>query len=267
MLTPADQRTDAELRDEFGLSVYDGAFDEALEVVKRWERATADVPDGARRALPTLWRIELDLEIGRSDDAARAARELATKSWGWLDSERYDSQMDVARVLYLTDEIPRDRFLTARAQIARDMATRGGSFEAEGTRWYEAFVRPARTAADAHDAIAQRPAHLTPDVSLREVETDARIGHMFAQGGDLPAATEALRRATGACTFDKAIAQMHAYADLGDTLRQSGDAAGACRAYAYVTKRWGHDGRSATARRAREEAAALDCGSRADGAP
>ncbi|WP_394824403.1 protein kinase domain-containing protein [Pendulispora albinea] len=246
-----DTRKELEALLALFLHVFDGEFDAALRDVDAWQSAGTS-SDAMLRSMPFLWRLEIARELGLDEDARRAAREVAYRSNAWLPNDIYDAGIENLRALYLTSQISRSDFRRARDAAAAKQLERGGYFSAPGVRWFENYVRPARDAVDAEDAIAARPADSVIDLVERDAGVDSSLGFVYLRAGRIHEAITLLRRATSACsTLPKPQDYVHALLWLGESLDAKGQHAEACSAYSKVVERWGREPRSITARRAR----------------
>jgi hypothetical protein len=253
-------REETRWRDEYWLAIADGDFTSGRAAIERWQKATTTSTDALRRGIPMSYRVQLELELGDTSAAKRAARDFENESRTWVAHDFFDVEAERIRVLNLTDLMTFSEYRSAR-QLAYDkMLLRAGYFAQEGTRWYEAFVQSTRTSEDAIEAIARSPKIAGfIDAAFRDVGVDEEIGRMFLLANDPHRAIPALRRATKACTFTKSPLRMKAFELLGDSLEKTGDHAGACASYAQVLARWGHESKSTTAAASRAAAMRLHC--------
>ena len=123
------------------------------------------------------------------------------------------------------------------------------------------------TREQAIDALA-----LAPDASVSDplapIEQAAFLGHAYFEAGRVQEALPHLRQITNTCstlpTADTirayTVLWMRAHVELGQALEQTGDAAGACDAYAPVLDRWKNaKPRSVSLEKAKERSKALAC--------
>ncbi|WXB10897.1 serine/threonine protein kinase [Pendulispora albinea] len=246
--------------DEFFLAVLDGEFDRAYAALDGWDKAVAASADGLERARPLIARFELDLELGRTEEAQRGARAFIEASQTWLPSAQHNQAVETTVALYRTGLIDRDEMLRRRARDEEGLIARGGYIAAPGTRWYVAYVEYVVTAEDAKLAVAhQPPVHPIYPAELREVNMDLSLGRMYLYAGQLELARTELRRGTRSCLFRKSMGRLQAHALYGDALAKAGRAREACDEYRVVLERWGGEPRSITARAARAASLRLGC--------
>ncbi len=257
---PAESRAEVEAADEFFLHAYEGEFDLARQDNARWREAVARSPDAWRRGYALEHKLGLERELGDAKAAADTARSMEFDSRAWLSHDAYATQAVVSRALYLTGQIDHDELLRRRGQAAEALREKGSYFGTPGIRWYETHVRGVKDARDAADALLDEPAQKPlVDPALRGVHIDAEIGRLHLLGGRREEALRELRRAADGCWYAESPLHVQAHLWLGEALEQANDVEGACRAYAYVSARWGRDARSVTARAARERSKAARC--------
>jgi hypothetical protein len=88
----------------------------------------------------------------------------------------------------------------------------------------------------------------------------AAVGRMRFLAGRYAEAIPALRHASASCfAYEMSADWMHATRMLGDALAATGDARGACDAYARVLAVWGHANESRTRVEAARASARLGC--------
>jgi len=254
--SPPDQRRETEAAWEFLMHLYDGDFDAASRDMDSWQSATTS-SDAFQRGLPFAYRIELELELGRNDDARRTAREFAYRSEAWLVQDNWDGPIESIRALYFTSEISRSEFRAAReTAVVKQIARGGGFYSIPAIRWFDDYVQTARDKVDAIEAVAARPPDSVIDPLYTYAGVDAWLGRAYLLAGHLDQALPLLKRAASSCTIlKKPHDYIHGLLWLGDALEQKGDHREACNAYAKVIERWGREPRSITARQARAKLA------------
>jgi serine/threonine-protein kinase len=126
-------------------------------------------------------------------------------------------------------------------------------------RYYAAYVKTPEEAREALDALP-RFTPMRPYDGL--VVNDVAMGHALRVAGRTDEAEPHLRRAANACSGYPFEVYWHlrAESELGETLEQKGDVAGACAAYGNVLDHWGHaKPRSVLVDEVRAHAAKLAC--------
>ncbi|WP_394820511.1 hypothetical protein [Pendulispora albinea] len=257
---PEPQREAEHRRDEFDLAVLDGRFEQAYESLDAWDHAIAHSADAHERAMPFTCRIDLDLELGRTEAARRAATSFVEASQAWLPEETWDMPAERTRALYLTDQIGRSAFRQRRAQDELELRARNGWWAAPNVRWFDSYVQNVKDAEDARVAVAAQPA-TRPflEAAFRNRYVDSELGRMYLYAGQLDKSLELLRRATKSCSYVRGLYVFRAHALYGDALARRARPREACEHYAYVLQRWGHEPGSRTARDATESALRLGC--------
>jgi serine/threonine-protein kinase len=130
---------------------------------------------------------------------------------------------------------------------------------AELELWTMGYAAPARTKADAEEALAKMPAIDLAKVEDMEVIAPAALVHALA--GKTEAAAPLLERASKTCfTFDPVARHVRVLDGQGRLYEEKGDKAKACDAYRGVLDRWGAaKPKSATADGVSSRAHALGC--------
>lgn len=243
---------------EVVLDVYDGEFEKAYREIDAWDRVVATSSDAFERSYPRIWRIELNLELGRTKEAAEVAQSFALASHAWLPSDFYDTRIATARALYLTSQIGRTEFLQKRDVAIEMQQRKGGYYSSPGVRWLENYVETLRDPEDVAAAVEAEPSErLLIDPLEHDDGVDAALGRLYIRAGRIDEAIASLRRATATCQFGKPEYQVRAFLWLGEALEQKQDLPGACKAYAQVLERWGREPKSVTARAARVRSEAV----------
>ena len=251
-LLPETQRPRVRASTELVLHVYDGDFDAASQSLEDWRRALTPATEPLSRAEEAIWRVELNLELGRVAEASAAARAFDLERRTWLSSDDFDDKIEAARALYLSSSIPRAEYVSRRDAALQGRGRRGGYFT-EWVRWYDFFVQTLKTPEDVADALRTEPARaIFPDPLYRDAGVDALLGRFYEVAGRLPEALAALQRATRSCSVGRPLEAIRAHLWLAQVLRRTGDQDGACAASRFVLERWGDDPRSVTAREARD---------------
>ena len=214
-------------------------------------------------AYERLWigelRIAVLAEQGDLAGAAAIARALRLRKRslpgnGYVadDGILADPTPILDRTLLAAGELSAEEFAARRRTWFGEWRTRGGGHH-EPELWLRGHAGPARTAADAREAIAALPAGEPIRRFLYDrllIVDTARVHLLAGQPAD---AIPLLRTAAASClAADEPVRYVQAHALLGDALAATGDVPGACDAYAAVLARWG----AATPRSVTAEAAA-----------
>jgi hypothetical protein len=134
------------------------------------------------------------------------------------------------------------------------------------TRWAALKAPRARSREAASAMLATQPVQRLLATGPWLVRLEAQAGARAVRAGEPTRMLPVLRHLTESCgdLFDP-FAHTRAHLWLGMALEQTGDRAGACRAYDVVLERWSHaEPRSLTAEDARQRAAQLGCKARSN---
>jgi serine/threonine-protein kinase len=242
-----------------------GRFDAAFAALDEEAKALEASPT-ARVFFDRAWdlttaRIDARLEVGDEAGAKAAAQDFATRNETLTrrPSQTYfgDSWWGIARVAGVPLEPDRSAWVTRRLESS-----------APGSAvWAEAWAAAVRTPLDAAEAVAalsREPRMALPhggEDLWTGVDADAVAGHTMLLAGRTADALPVLRRASRNCfALTWPYQHVRAALDLGRALEQTGDAPGACAAYAQVLARWGSARpRSVTADAAHDAARRLHC--------
>jgi serine/threonine-protein kinase len=263
--TRPDARAATEASDRAALALLQGRFAEAEERTHDLERASAGETSLDAHARPALLLVRIAEETGRDGDAAAVAEDFLKKRDAYVAEPREE---DFALAKDATPEML-GALVHAGKLGAAEGGARRGAWLAEWKSlapafrpylWLHGYAKPARTQDDARDALEALPAY-EPLPRFRPLTfADGDVAHVRMLVGDVDGALPILERAAGSCVaFDFPIAFVRAKLDLGVARERKGDVAGACAAYEEVIGRWGGEGRSRTARKAKERAAKIGC--------
>jgi tetratricopeptide (TPR) repeat protein len=159
--------------------------------------------------------------------------------------------------LYREGAMPRAEFAAARDRWIAGEKARG---TVRRYPWVDGYAIPARTDADALEAVQVLPGYALPDRLDLAPEWEGPIGRVLLRAGRLDEATAHLSRAAHSCAiFEAPFEQMAATLDLGAAYEAADNPSAACDAYRSVLGRWGRAPLSLTAGKARVRAAALGC--------
>lgn len=215
----------------------------------------------------TEWRVALREEIGDPEGAAAIAGDLRLRK-GSLPSSGYlmddgilaDISPMLDAVLAGVGAIDRDEQRARREAWLSDWRRRGAHHH-ERELWLRGYAEPARTPAEAREALAR----LSSFGGVRRFAGDHLLivdaARVYLLAGRATEATELLREAVRSCLAAlEPIRVVQAHALLGQSLEATGDRAGACAAYEQVLRRWrGAQPRSRTAEDVAARTAALGC--------
>ncbi|HEY4118537.1 MAG TPA: protein kinase [Byssovorax sp.] len=126
--------------------------------------------------------------------------------------------------------------------------------------WVEAYVLAADDAEDAREALEAMPSFGGAPHNFANMLNDGNIGRVYQLAGRVDEAIPWLERAAHACRMPFSVRPIEASLWLGEAREQKGDKSGACEAYSFVLKHWGHaKPKSVTADEAKRRSAALGC--------
>jgi serine/threonine-protein kinase len=229
------------------------------------------------KALPTaymfqywcaLLRVEVALEAGDVARAQKLAADFVARRDTWTQSMYPHGSGAVDLTLWLA-RVANDRAGAVDALRPAWLEEQLRDGVVPGLVWSYGWAAPARTREDAlaaldareHDARMQPP---LIGISLAVTPgglPDAYAGRALLLAGRPADALLPLRRASSACGAGFVFVEgVHASVDLGQALEQTGDAKGACGAYASVLAKWGRaTPRSVSADAARAALKRLRC--------
>ena len=264
-------RARVELEDETRLDVANGNFTSALARTREIETILASEPSSAEHARVATWRVDLDSEMGRLNDAAEVASAYLAHKDAWVAQARVD---DVA--------ISMDRTPHMLAAMMRGKAIAPSAFEARraewlrtwsaktsptylGYLWIYGYAAAVATRDDAEAALVALPKYAPlPPFNGAALSPDADLGMLYLLADRAADAVPPLTRATLSCiAMDEPLAHVHAEYALGLAQEKLGGRDAACASFHRVIAAWGNaKPRSTTAEGARESIRRLGCSSR-----
>jgi eukaryotic-like serine/threonine-protein kinase len=258
---PPEVRARDELVARANLAVLAGRFDEAQRIASDYDDAIDQDVGAAVHARAARLRVEIAVEIGDQPTALRVAQRFLNRQTAWAGAP----DGDTARMLRLertAGVLDAAGYRAARAAFAeawRKQATRVRY--ARGVEWLVTFASQVESKSDADEALDVLGGYGVIPLGERSPFNDDALGRTRLLGGRPSEAVAPLSRAARMCTaFSEPFLHVRDHLLLGDALAQTGDAAGACAAYADVISRWGHaKPRSLTAQAATTRARALNC--------
>ncbi len=254
---PSELRDEIHAADEFFLRTHDGDFDRADESLTRWQGAVASSSDDHRRLLSLVARLDLELELGRTNRAQEVARLLEAASSAWPPDDRVPVRLESTRALYMTGQLDRDEMRRRRQEIIASAPKGHPVLAAYRFNTYASLVNDAVDALEAVDNGVDAPPIL--DMFEWTPHFDLAFGRAYVLGGRPDKAEPILRRVISACWFGFSLYSIQARLWLGDALAARQDREGACRAYGEVLEHWGRDERSVSARAALARRNDLGC--------
>jgi len=251
-------------RGRFRLAVLTGNMTDAFTELAAWEHGAAATTDEAAHREVLRARMHLDEELARDADTLPFARAYQANHAAWLPSLDADGNVDALIALLHAGAMSRGEFSSARADLlakASAAPPHGGPFGFDRSRrWINLYAEPARTAEDAHEALAVMPDALPlPSDRFRDTRDDEAIGRALLLAGSVHESLSFLRRAATSC--DAARYPFHhtwANLELAQALEAS-DVRGACAAYQVVLDRWATAVQSRSAHIAYVRRTALGC--------
>jgi len=259
-----DPRLD--LRAQASVDVATGSFDAAAEKLRALEHAVEESTSEVEHFDVAYARMQVALESGKPADDARVAADYLKRRAAWTPAPNLDPSIYALREEYRAGALTGADFVAARAAwLTREERRPFPSAllgDGPADRWAVAFAGAASTAADAKEALAAIPADgAEPALLRRDVAWRDDAGRAYWLAGDAAHGLPLLQAAARTCDgLRHPIEAVHASADLGAALEATGDALGACAAYAKVVEQWGAaKPRSITADRAKQRVVALKC--------
>jgi serine/threonine-protein kinase len=247
------------LEDEAHVATLTGAFADAIktttELLYLRDAESNEKAHGDNAELFLLYE-----ETARGAKALSAARDYANRLPAWTQDAPERARPFVLAIRHRAGDI-----------VGREYdATRDAWLEAARTNyppksanlvWLDFYARPARTRAEAQEALAALPRFSPLPAYQGSIVHEEAIGRVYLLAGRFDEAIEHLRVGAKACSvLATPIPAVRAHAELGEALEAKGATEEACREYGAVLGRWGHTHpRSATADRAKARFAALHC--------
>jgi tetratricopeptide (TPR) repeat protein len=270
----ADPRDSARLRAALGarLDALEGDFEAAAREASDLRAIIAKDSDVAAHANAATLSVEIELEAGRTDSAARIASAFLGRRDVWAAGPiPHDYPLSHDTTPFLLSVAFHDGHAMTRPayeaalstwRVTWDKALRGGYRQ---YLWVYGYAPTVRSADEAVEAVAALGSYLPippflPNGRIPPID----IGHTLVLGGREEEGISYLRAGTSSCDAGVSpILLFRGHAWLADALAGRGDVAGACAEYATVLGRWGHaKPRSVTADHARARRQALGCDAR-----
>jgi serine/threonine-protein kinase len=238
------------------LELLRGNFDEADRLAGEHEAAVSGVASSELHA--DSWFVWLDVaeELGDSRRALDLATSFQAKHGVWTDhadsaERRRDPMMLTLSILSRAGKIDMAEYTRRRMEWhkAASVAVSGPEM------WMAEYGRPAND-----PDLAKQAIDAASDAVRASRIAWAPLGKAYFIAGDAARAIELLGPATRSClVLDDPAEHTRTHAYLGQALEKTGDAVGACGAYAVVIGRWGSAPHSKTADLARTRSRALGC--------
>jgi len=222
----------------------------------QWEKARKGYNDQSHVDWLAVFQIAVLDESGETLRLGELLDDYARRAPGLIRDESAD---DLRSAIVLdarrrAGRISEEDFIAARA--AAVAASKSSPV------WLGYYALPARSAADAREALAALPSFAPLGNIEGDITAQWLVGRVDRLAGDLDRAVANLRGAVRTC-FSLDLSHYHrlrAAAELGEALEAKGDVGGACEAYGIVLARWGGARpRSVTADLARRRSRALQC--------
>jgi hypothetical protein len=241
---PEAERGTKELFDRLDLALLEGDFAGAERHALQLMRAMRTVPSERPHGELVRRLFEIYEETGRRDLASATAADFLMRRRAWSGAMG-DNPDDV-----LMSPVAQAIAITVRAQItspdegekARDewieqwLSRLPAAYK--GRVWFPAYALPTRTAREARAALEAR-ARFGPSEAFDRAWADVVAANVHLTAGDAITARSLLERATTACVaLDVPVSYVRAFLMLGEARERTGDARGACTAYAQVIHRW-----------------------------
>jgi eukaryotic-like serine/threonine-protein kinase len=243
-LLPEPTRARGELWDRLHLAILDGDLARAEELAREYEAGLPRDADAYDRAQPALARVYFLLEMERSDEAARVAREYLDRMAAWAPYPfAQDPSMAFYEPLARTGAIDkarldeqRARWLEAeRQRLHGDRARPNGDWLAWSTAWGGLV----ETREEAAEALRNLPSAPLPQGGRRPLVLDFNLGKAYALIGRADSAISHLTRVTSTCSsFDDAMLILRARYYLGIAHEAKGELGAARASYERVVAGW-----------------------------
>jgi tetratricopeptide (TPR) repeat protein len=241
---------------EFSLAVLDGDFTGALANSTKLEAAVAPLADARRHGLSLMELFEVHFELGESAQARRVAEKFRDLAVTWRPDSYFDSNIESARLLYLSNAITADELERLRTKAMGAQHEVGFIHSSLMTQWLDNYVQTIVSPKDALAAEQARPPNAYADYLGHEGNIDASLGHMQLLRGHYAEAIALLSSAGSSCSV---LAHPFWYVRsklwLGDAFEAVGQHEEACAQFQAVIYHWGNEPRSVSAAAARRRLA------------
>ncbi|WP_394834544.1 protein kinase [Pendulispora rubella] len=267
---PAHEAETMRLHDLVKVAVWAGDFEHALQLAEQLEKHVAGAANAEPHVRAALMQVETLQEIGRGAEAARLAERVMRRKDAWthgdMNTDRHESGAYYYEPVMLAAQLE-GGLLTpaawAEAIRAWESTSRMNPFERWAIVWGSAAGQGIDAKAASHRAPPGDPSLFEPfGVAATHVGLlEAYEGHLALEAGDHARAVTLLQTAAKSCQgLDQPFANARAHLWLGLAKERTGDAPGACAAYAVVLDRWGAaKPPSISAREATQRSRALGC--------
>jgi len=262
-LQPAARRASGEQLDRMYLAIVDGELARADEIARDLEAALPATADQYDHAQPTRVRVNVLLEMGDYEAAAKVARAYLDKMDAWSPYLfAPDPSIAFYEPLYRAGQITKAELDAQRERwIAREKRRLAGGDHGARAAWgsWTLWGSFAETRDEAIEALEHIPAGVPlPVGSRRALYLDFALGKVYVLAGRPADAFEHLTRVTGTCaSIEDAMVIARARYYLGMAYEAKGDRARAREAYARVAATWPKGTKSRTVRAAEQRLAAL----------
>ena len=256
---PGSARED-ELYDRILLAASEGELETARARAVEALALIDPLPELAVHGRFALLLVEIELEAGRTQEAAAVASEFLRRREAWqIGVPNEDPTVYFARVVARTGAISASE-LSARRDAWLRTAAAATVIQKAGA-WGLAHALGIERADDALEALAATPAEMTSRSGSPLIQLDALRGGALWLAGRGDEAEPLLRRAILRCDeMRNLFSRRRAELILGRVLEARGDKLPACEAYRDLVSRWGDaKPRSVTAEEARKRIRSLGC--------
>ncbi|RYD65611.1 MAG: hypothetical protein EOP83_07030 [Verrucomicrobiaceae bacterium] len=246
--TPAISR----ISDEFRMHLVSGDLRQALASSERWSEAVAGTSETRFRAEPLLLSIELLRELGRNDEARALALKGLREQRAWTPDEKFDANVELMRLAYLTGGIHEDRYRMLRDEwMAKKKRSRVDV-------WLASYAGLSLTTDQIE--LPVKPGEYAQDWLASSSEGYARAAEDFAVRGRFEDAIQHAKAASAMCVV---FAPMMGYLHARNALAHAYDGAGlreeACNSYASISQMLIRTPDSASALASKKRMRALNC--------
>jgi tetratricopeptide (TPR) repeat protein len=258
---PAEGRAVTELRDRARLDAALGRFHSAETQIAEVNRLISSDSDVMLHAEQALRLVAIYTETNRPREAAAVADDYLKRNEVWIGSGQFDSTpMIMLWAMLHGGRIDRETFAGRRDQWIASQRTVRGSMK--GVAPLASYAYGAQTPEEAREGLRLFADINAPTVtSAKDPWMAGALGRLYLLAGQAQQALPFLRRVFNDCRALRwPLDHLRAVLVLGQALEATGDAAGACAAYAQVVQRWGDASPpSLSAARARDRSRALRC--------
>ncbi|MDB4943717.1 MAG: uncharacterized protein JWP97_3251, partial [Labilithrix sp.] len=265
-----DKRRALEALERAHLLLARGRFAEAEAQIAIGEKAVADDPVVLMHKNFAGLRVLIDVELGKSREAAQVAQKFLAKRDAWIPTRKgTDIVIPLLRVMQRGGLTSASELTTQRdAWYAKTVASGQPLDLAWTLGWGVAITTPAeaKEAIRTYETISSEQP--SGKLICRDPQASGTLGHAYLLAGQPHEALAPLEKTANNCSWMwDAIEHTWSLVDLGKTHEALGNTEHACEAYQRVIARWAAAPRSVSRDFAKARVKALGCGTEAQRAP